>query len=86
MDDSEVLLRFSKAEALVLFEWLANLDSAPPPFSHPSEEKVLWRIEAQLESILVEPFAPNYKDLLSQARRTVDLARHERTTRQRPPF
>lgn len=73
MSDDEVSLRLSKAQALVLLEWLANLDSLQtPPFSHPSEEKVLWKIEGQLESILAEPFAPNYKDLLSQARRTVD--------------
>jgi hypothetical protein len=73
MSDGEVLLRLSKAEALVLFEWLAKLDSLQPrPFIHPSEEKVLWKIEGQLESILVEPFAPNYDELLSQARRTVE--------------
>jgi hypothetical protein len=73
MSDGEVLLKLSKAEALVLLEWLANLDSLQtPPFSHPSEEKVLWTLEGQLESILVESFAPNYKDLLSQARGIVE--------------
>jgi hypothetical protein len=72
MSDGEVLLRLSKAEALVLFEWLAKLDSLQPPFIHPSEEKVFWKIEGQLESILVEQFAPNYDELLSQARRTVE--------------
>ena len=73
MSDGEVLLKLSKAEALVLLEWLANLDSLrTPPFSHPSEEKVLWKVEGQLESILVEPFAPNYKELLSRARSIVE--------------
>jgi hypothetical protein len=47
MSDSEVLLRLSKAEAIVLLEWLASLDSLHPP----SEEKVLWKVEGQLESI-----------------------------------
>ena len=73
MSDGEVLLKLSKAEALVLLEWLANLDSLQTsPFSHPAEEKVLWTVEGQLESILVEPFAPNYKELLSRARSIVE--------------
>jgi hypothetical protein len=72
MSDGEVLLTLSKAEALVLFEWLASLDPLQMPFGHPSEERVLWKVEGQLESILVEPFAPNYKELLSQARSTVE--------------
>ena len=73
MLDEEILVKLSKAEALVLFDWLASLDSLRTlPFNHPSEEKVLWKIEGQLESTIAEPFAPNYKDLLSQARRTVE--------------
>jgi hypothetical protein len=73
MSQSEVSLTLSKAEALVLFEWLASLDgSKMPPFNHPSEEKVLWKVEGQLESVLVEPFAPNYGELLTRARRAVE--------------
>ena len=73
MSEGAVLLTLSKAEALVLFEWLASLDeSQMPPFAHPSEEKVLWKVEGQLESVLVEPFAPNYRELLTQARRAVE--------------
>jgi hypothetical protein len=80
MSEGEVLLTLSKAEALVLFEWLASLDgwlagldeSQMPPFAHPSEEKVLWKVEGQLESVLTEPFAPNYSELLIQARRAVE--------------
>jgi hypothetical protein len=73
MSEGEVLLTLSKAEALVLFEWLVSLDgSQMPPFAHPSEEKVLWKVEGQLESALVEPFAPNYRELMTQARRTVE--------------
>jgi hypothetical protein len=73
MSDGEVLLTLSKSEALVLFEWLASLDASQIPlFAHPSEEKVLWKIEGQLESVLPEPFAPNYRELLTQARRAVE--------------
>jgi hypothetical protein len=70
--DDEISLRLSKVEALVFFEWLANLDSPKAhPFSHPSEEKVLWKVEGQLESALAEPFAPNYRELLARARKAV---------------
>jgi hypothetical protein len=80
MSEGEVLLTLSKAEALVLFEWLASFDgwlasldeSQMRPFAHPSEEKVLWEVEGQLESVLNEPFAPNYRELLIQARRAVE--------------
>jgi hypothetical protein len=73
MSECEVLLTLSKAEALVLFEWLGSLDeSQMPRFAHPSEEKVLWKVEGQLESVLTEPFAPNYRELLIQARRAVE--------------
>ncbi len=72
---AEVLLRLTKAEALVLFDWLATIDEdkAPPlPFNHPSEEKVLWKIQGQLESTLLEPFQEDYKELLARARTTVE--------------
>ncbi len=69
MNDDPVVLRLSKSEALVFFEWLAVLESSPlHPFNHPAEELVLWRIVGRLESALVEPFAPNYKELLDSAR------------------
>jgi hypothetical protein len=58
---------------LVLFEWLSSLDSlGAAAFHHPSEEKVLWKIEGQLESVLEEPFAPNYNEILDKARKQVD--------------
>ena len=73
MSEGEVLLTLSKAEALVLFEWLASLDtSQTPSFGHPAEEKVFWKIEGQLESVLVELFAANYEELVAQARKTVE--------------
>jgi hypothetical protein len=72
MSNGEVLIKLSRAQALVLFEWLATLESQPPPFKHPAEEHVLWKIAGQLESILVEPFERNYDELLSQAREAVE--------------
>ena len=72
MNGDRIDLSLTKAEALVLFEWLSNLDasmSAPPEGS--PEQKVLWQVEALLERVLPEPLDPKYLELLEQARRTV---------------
>ena len=68
----EIRLTLLRNEALVLFEWLANLESLNGSiFAHPTEEQVLWKIQGQLESTLVEPFSADYKELLAQARKSV---------------
>jgi hypothetical protein len=73
MANGEVIPRLTEAESLVLFEWLAKLDSAQTlPFDHPSEERVLWKLQGQLESLLREPFMPDYKDRVAKARRSVE--------------
>jgi hypothetical protein len=73
MADDEISLKLSKEQALVLFEWLAQVDSLDTSvFRHPAEEKVLWKLQGQLESVLSEPFAPDYNEILEAARRTVD--------------
>src|SRR5258705_11419736 len=64
-----IRLELSNAEAFVLFEWLAREDQRKSiHVEHHAEEIVLWRIEAQLEKALVEPFKPNYSALLDAAR------------------
>ncbi len=71
MNDN-VLLSLTRDEALVSFEWLAGLDSKNViPCDDHSEEVVLWRLHAQLEKVLVEPFSPNYRDLLDSSRKAV---------------
>ena len=73
MNGDSVTLTLSKQQALVLFEWASNLDSTKHEiFQHPAEEKVIWDITAQLEKALVEPFAPNYRVLLDNARIYID--------------
>jgi hypothetical protein len=73
MTPDKISLTLSKQEALVLFEWLAKVEPmGTTVFQHLSEEKVLWKIQGQLESTLQEPFAPNYDDLVSQARADVE--------------
>jgi hypothetical protein len=67
-----VKLELSAAEALVLFEWLARADDGEQlPIDHPAEQTVLWRVEGQLEK-QVPVLSPQYRQLLDQARRSVD--------------
>ena len=69
---AKVSITLTNAEALVLFEWLARIDELKsPPYADPSEERVAWDLQAQLETILVEPFAANYAELLAEAKRQV---------------
>ncbi len=71
-EQATVSLRLTRAEALVLFEWLARVDAAGNlPVEDSAEQQVLWRLEGQLESILLEPLAPNYREALETARRQV---------------
>jgi len=70
--EEKVHLRLTRAEALVLFDWVARLDAQKNlPVEDRAEELVLWRIEGQLESVLVEPLGPNYRDAVEAARNEV---------------
>ena len=72
MADNDIKLHLTRAEALVLFEFLAHADSATAmPIQHEAEQTVLWKLEGMLESILDEPLKPNYQDLLIAARKAV---------------
>ena len=35
---------------------------------HQSEERALWNLQSILEKVMVEPFKPNYSQLLQAAR------------------
>jgi len=65
-----VTIELTGDEALVLFEWLADLDTAKIGVGE-AEQRVLWSIEAALEKSLVEPFAKNYVELVERARRRI---------------
>jgi hypothetical protein len=72
MADKKVLLELSRDEALVFFEWLARFNKGKDQqFADQAEQRVLWDLEAMLESELVEPLAPNYDELLTAARSRV---------------
>jgi hypothetical protein len=65
-------LELTEDQALVFFEWLARLDEQDAfPCEDPAEEQVLWSLHGQLEKLLVEPFQPNYRELVEKARTRV---------------
>jgi hypothetical protein len=73
-DDSAgeaVTLPLTQDEALVLFEWLVNFNKREHDFEDQAEQRVLWDLEAMLESELVEPFSPDYRLLVTAARERV---------------
>lgn len=65
-----ITIELTGDEALVLFEWLSQLDAAKLGVGE-AEERVLWKIEAVLEKSLVEPFAKNYAALVERARQRI---------------
>ena len=72
MSDSKIHLELSPEEALVFFEWLSRFNQAEDAnFADQAEQRVLWDIEARLESILVESFEPDYDEKLARARASV---------------
>ncbi|MAT83906.1 MAG: hypothetical protein CMD39_06415 [Gammaproteobacteria bacterium] len=72
MSKNAIALEVSQDEALVLFEWLAELDSNNSgPADGSAEQKVLWKLEGQLERLLVEPLESDYQQLVEEARRNV---------------
>ncbi|HYH15098.1 MAG TPA: hypothetical protein VD794_07760 [Flavisolibacter sp.] len=70
----DINIKLNNSEALVLFEFLSNLnedDAHDSLFEHPAEQRVLWRILNDLESALVEPLQSDYEALLKNARGNV---------------
>jgi len=58
--------------ALVLFEMLASKRiETQLPNVEPPERYALWSLEGSLEKVLVQPFSPDYKQLLNKARESL---------------
>ena len=67
-----ISIQLSKQEALVLFDLLARNESVNEfKIDDKSERMVLDNICSLLESLLEEPLAENYEDLLNKARANV---------------
>lgn len=65
-------IALTRAEALVLFEFLARSDQLKRmPVENHSEQIVLWRLEGHLEKQLPEVLAPSYLAELEKARAEV---------------
>lgn len=72
VEQRKVSLELSREQALVFFEWLSKFNASEGKrFEDQAEERVLWDIEAMLESTLVEPFDACYEELLAKARAAV---------------
>lgn len=66
---SEVHLRLTPDEALVLFEFLSRYsDTDELVLEDQAEQRALWNLCCKLEKELVEPFNPDYVKLLQSAR------------------
>jgi hypothetical protein len=68
MSEEHVEISLTRSEALVLFEWLANDETGQRKVPDKAEDTVLLRIEAQLESKLVEIVKPDYRNLVDAAK------------------
>ena len=67
--EQSIQLALSRAEALVLFEFLARfLQDGRLQVEDPAEEQALAKVFGDLESELVEPLMSNYLELLERAR------------------
>jgi hypothetical protein len=72
--DETATITMTRAEALVLFEFLSRFDQDEQlDIRDKAEELVLWHVHAAFERILVEPFATDYTQRLEVAR---DAVRH----------
>ena len=73
MNNPKLSIELSKNEALVFFEFLTRFNQKdwPEIFEDQAEQRVLWDIEAILEKELVEPFKPDYEEIIKQARETI---------------
>lgn len=67
--DSTVRIELSRAEALVLFEYLSRAwEQRSMAFEDASEQAALWAVEGQLQKKLAEPFRADYRELVQRAR------------------
>lgn len=73
MEPDRVELSLSKDEAIVFFDWLARFNQAgrKESIEDQAEERVLWDLQALLETTLEEPFNRDYSQRLAAARANV---------------
>ena len=66
---SKTTFTLERAEALVLFEMLADMEGQNcVPLRTPGEMLAMARLQGALERVLVETFMPEYRSLVEEAR------------------
>jgi hypothetical protein len=72
-ESEEINIKLTKDEALVLFEFISRFNESEHKelFQDQSEQKMMWLIEGQLQKILAEPFRPDYKEIIDNARNNI---------------
>ena len=69
MSEDTISLELSRDEALVLFELIADYSMQPElKLADPSERIALNLLAGAFEKTLVEPFRPDYLELVKEAR------------------
>ena len=71
----DINIRLSHDEALVMSEFFSRFCSDDDDFTlrHNAEYLAFMRMSAQLDKALVEPFQPQYRELLRAARKRVAM-------------
>ena len=64
-------IALSNDEALVLFEWLARFNAQEREFEDQAEQRVLWNLEALLETRVPQLFSTDYATRVAEARSRV---------------
>lgn len=68
---NNVTVVLSEEEALVLFEWLGVIDETEATVVDPAQQRVLWDLEAKLESLLPMVFDAHYAERVAAAKKAV---------------
>jgi hypothetical protein len=72
VSDAKIHFELGRDEALVLFELLADFgDQERLELPSPVERLALLRLHGALERTMVEPFCPEYLELLERARKAL---------------
>lgn len=71
--NNSIVMKMSAEEALVLLEWLHKFNEVEHPalFEDQSEERILFDLEAELETAISDTFSSNYRESLLVARQKI---------------
>ena len=67
----KVEMLLTREEAIVLHDFLVRESENAEMYRDKSEQLTLWKIEAQLDKMLEEPFMPDYCELRDKAREII---------------